>query len=89
MDPAFPAPGREGLTGINAEIVERAVATRWREPGLREPVRREFLATIRHVLAAEYAECKHFPRRKLRAKFGFEIAPDRRSRQRRVARIVI
>jgi len=40
-----------------------------------KPACGKFLATIRHVLAAEYAKCEHFLGREFRAKLGVEIAP--------------
>jgi hypothetical protein len=73
MYPALMAPDRQRLTGIDAEVVQGAVAPRWRQPGSREPARRKLLAAIRHVLAAEHAKCEHFLRSKLGAEFGVEI----------------
>src|SRR5262249_37067962 len=67
------------LAGVDAEIIERAVPVRGRELGAREPACRKFLATIRHVLAAEYAKREHLLRRELRTKFRVEAASDRRN----------
>ena len=43
MNPAFLPPDRQGLTGVEAEIVEGAIATRWRKPSTCEPGGRELL----------------------------------------------
>src|SRR5262245_17738485 len=75
MNPAFLPPDRQWLTGVDAKVVERAIATGSRKPGTSEPGGRELVLTVRHVLAAEYTELEHFLRRELGAKFWIEIAP--------------
>jgi hypothetical protein len=40
-----------------------------------EPTRRELIAAIRHVLAAEHAEAKHIGRGQIRFKLQMEVAP--------------
>ena len=77
MNPSFLSPNRERLACVNAEVVEGAVAARGRQASVRKPAGRKFLTTVRHVLAAEYAEGEHLLRRKLWAKFRIEIASDR------------
>ena len=72
------------LAGIHPEVVQAAIATRWREPHVDKPTHREFLTTICHVLAAEDAERKHFLRSKLGAESGVEIASRRRCKRIRI-----
>src|SRR4051812_36942268 len=52
VQPSLAPPDRQRLAGVDAEEVERAVASARREPGAREPALGKFLARIRHVLAA-------------------------------------
>src|SRR5271156_5394647 len=76
MYPSFLSPNREGLACVNAEVIEGAVAVGERQLSVRKPAGRKFIAAVRHVLAAEYAEGEHLLRRKLGAKFWIEIASD-------------
>src|SRR6185312_15678423 len=78
MDPALAPPLRQRLAGVDVEVVELGIAALRRQLGLREPARREFLAAVGHVLAAEHAEPKHLGRRELRLEAGIEVAAGRR-----------
>src|SRR5262245_10270026 len=69
MDPSLPEPLRQGLAGIDAEIVQRAIAPSLGELGGGEPARGKFPSRVRHVFSAEDAEAKHFFRRQLRPEF--------------------
>src|SRR4030095_5606415 len=66
INPAFPAPDREGLRGIHAEKIELGGVTLGTEPGLGKPVVREFRPTICHVFAAKNSEPEHLFRGQLR-----------------------
>jgi hypothetical protein len=77
MNPSLIAPGRERLTGIDAEVVKRAVAPTVGKLGAGKPAARKFAAGISHVLAAEDAKREHFLGLQLRSKLGIEISPCR------------
>jgi hypothetical protein len=74
MDPALAAPFRERLAGVDAEIIQRAVARFAGKLSAREPGSWKFLSTIGQVFAAKHTEAKHFSGRQLRPEFGIEIA---------------
>jgi hypothetical protein len=50
---------------------------RTRKLGVFEPTRRELIAAIGHVLAAEHAEAKHIGRRQIRFELRIEVATSR------------
>ena len=77
MNPALGAPFRQGLACIDAEEIERAVATACCELRPREPAFRKLLAAVGHVLAAEYTETQHLLRREIGREFRIEVAADR------------
>src|SRR5579859_2757382 len=52
MQPSLLAPDRERLTGMDAVVIERAVAPARRELGALEPIRWKFLHRVSHVLPA-------------------------------------
>src|SRR5688572_16718172 len=79
VEPAFPAPDRQGLTGADSEIVQRGIAPFRRQFRAAEPGFRKFLAGVGHVLAAEDAQRKHLFRRQFRLEFGVEISAGRLS----------
>src|SRR5262249_16183349 len=79
VNPSFPAPFRQRLAGVYAEIVQRAVAALRCELGSREPAARELCSAVAHVLAAENAESEHFLGRQFGTKLRMEVAPGRRS----------
>ena len=58
-DPAFPAPDRERLRGIDAEEIELRRVTLGTEPGVGKPVVREFRLAVGHVFAAKNSKPKH------------------------------
>src|SRR5262245_8217616 len=74
MNPSLVQPDRDGLAGIDAEEVERAVVLAVGKLGRGKPAARKFALGVGHVLAAEDAERKHLLGRQLRSKFGIEIA---------------
>src|SRR5579872_2314124 len=75
MDPSLRAPDRERLAGIDAVVIERAVAPSRRELGAIEPIRRKLTLAVSHVLAAEYAQSQHLFRRELGPEFRIEVPP--------------
>src|SRR5690606_25799120 len=66
VNPALAAPFRQRLAGVDAEIVERAVAACGCEFGPREPGRGKLVPAIGEVAAAEDAELEHLLRGQLR-----------------------
>ncbi len=76
VNPSLFAPHRLRLTGVNAKVIQRAIALSQGEPGASKPGARKLAFAIGHVLAAERAELHHFGRRQFRAKFRIEIAAD-------------
>ena len=77
MQPSFATPDRERLAGVDAEVVERAVAAAVGKLGGGKPAVRKFALGVGHVFAAEDAEREHLLGRQLRSKFGIEIAARR------------
>src|SRR5262249_25169675 len=77
VNPTLGAPFRQRLACIDTEEIERAVATPRRELGADKPAVGKFLAAVGQVLAAEYAEAKHLPRREIGLEFRIEVAADR------------
>src|SRR5262245_55818596 len=65
------------LAGIDAEVVERAIASAMGKLGGGKPAAGKFAAGIGHVLAAEDAKRQHLLGLQLRSKLGIEIAPCR------------
>jgi len=60
VDPALCPPVAQWLGGIDAEEVEVGVMLEWVHPGMRKPLRREFIPAIGHVLATKNSQYKHF-----------------------------
>src|SRR5262249_55225410 len=67
MQPSLVAPDRERLAGVDAEVVERAVAAAVGKLGGGKPAARKFALGVGHVLAAEDAEREHLLGRQLRS----------------------
>src|ERR1700761_2792586 len=81
VDPALLAPHRQRLAGIDAEIIQRAVALSAGKLGAGKPAFREFLAAVGHVFAAEHAEAEHLRRRQFGTEVGRKIPPGRRGKR--------
>src|SRR5690606_41484974 len=62
MYPAIIAPCRQWLTGIDAEVIERAVGVPGRELGPSEPGGRKLVLAIGQILPAEDHELQHLAR---------------------------
>ena len=73
MNPAFAAPHRQGLAGIDAEKIELWILSIPRQFGTLEPVSGKFGFTVRQVFPAENAQRQHLPRGKVRRKTGGEV----------------
>src|SRR5687768_17337726 len=58
-DPALAPPDRERLRGVDAKTIEPRIVPGGTELRACEPARREFIAAVRHVLAAEHPELQH------------------------------
>src|SRR5262249_28322366 len=79
VNPTLGAPFRQRLACSYPEEIERAVAAAaGRGLGAYKPAVGKFLAAVGQVLAAEYAEAKHVPRREIGIKLRIEVAADRR-----------
>ena len=70
MYPSFLLPNRERLARIHSKEIERRIVSFVTEFCMLEPIRRKFVAAIRHVLAAEDTEREHL----LRSEFGLEAS---------------
>lgn len=77
VDPTFFAPDSKRLRGVYAEVVELGVVPLGAQFGVIEPVGRELLCAIGHVLAAEDAEFEHLFRRELRLELGMKVLAHR------------
>src|SRR5262249_47939058 len=74
VNPTLGAPFRQRLACSYPEEIERAVAAAaGRELGAYKPAVGKFLAAVGQVLAAEYAEAKHVPRREIGIKLRIEV----------------
>ena len=74
MDPALAAPLRQRLAGIDAEIVQRAVAPVAGELGAREPVAGNSLRQSVMYLPPKTPSAQHLRRRQFGPEVGIEIA---------------
>ena len=74
VDPAFLAPDRQRLRGINFEKVKIGIASLWRQLGVFKPVDGKFSGAISHVLTAEDAEAQHLFWCQVRMKIGMEVS---------------
>jgi len=64
------------LRGIDAEEIELRSVTLGTEPGVGEPVVREFRLTVCHVFAAKNSEPEHLSRGQLRIETRGKILSD-------------
>ncbi|ASY67001.1 hypothetical protein SJ05684_b60190 (plasmid) [Sinorhizobium sojae CCBAU 05684] len=84
MEPALGTPQAEPLAGFDSEEIEPSVPS-WRQPRGREPLLRELVLAIRHVLTAENAERQHFCGCEVRREVRVKVLPYRRSQRVSVA----
>ena len=59
VNPSSLAPNRQRLARLHAKILQRFIVGSWRQFRLGEPVRREFIAAVVHIFAAEHTKAKH------------------------------
>lgn len=59
IDPALFPPDSQWLRRIDAKAIQHRVMALVAQLGLLEPIRRKFLAAVRHVLPAEDAQFEH------------------------------
>ncbi len=77
INPAFHTPVGQRLGSVDAEAVQSGIMVLMAKPGSREPVIGKLITAIRHVLAAENAQCKHFLRRQVGFEVRVEVLSDR------------